>query len=139
MSTAKAIAQRLLEDELDDLRDDIGQLPSRACFIKRYDVFISHDEDNPDGEPYDKNEHEPVEIFVDEYDEEDGRTLADVAVAHLTSEGAAHASSSHFHTGVWYLSDSRLMNDGTYEESTWHLKGFTPEEEAQIFKDITGR
>ncbi len=132
---AQAVAHHLLEDDFDteDVRADIERLPDRKCYIKRYDVFVGED-----GEPYDRNEHEPVEIFVDEYDAEDGLTLADIASAHLTSEGAVHASASHFHPGVWYLSDSRLMNDGTYEESTWHLKGFEPEEEAQIFKDITG-
>lgn len=132
---AQTIARQLLEDEFtDDLRADIEQLPDRKCVIKRYDVFVG-----ADGEPYDKNEHEPVEIFVDEFDAEDGRTMADVASAHLTHEGAVHASASHFSPGVWYLSDSQLLNDGTYYESTWHLKGFEPEEEAQIFKDITGR
>ncbi len=134
MNAAQTIACRLLEDDFEDVRADIEQLPDRKCYIRRYDVFV-----DAEGEPYDQNEHEEVEIFVDEYDAEDGLTMVDAAVAHLTSEGAAHASASHFHPGVWYLSDSRLMNDGTYEESTWHLRGFEESEEAQIFKDITGR
>lgn len=81
-----------------------------------------------------------VEMTPDEYDAEEGLTAVDKAVKHLRSEGATEASASHFHPGVWYLS----MHDpdfrtGDQEERSFHLDGFTLEQERAIFEQMTKR
>jgi hypothetical protein len=74
----------------------------------------------------------------DDYDREDGLTCVDLAVKML-KDGAAYPSSTHFHTGIWYSADCGTLDyrTGEDEERSYHLKGFSPEEERAIFLHMT--
>ena len=74
-----------------------------------------------------------VVIEPDEDDEDD--TLVDAAVDFLTDEGAVTASSSSWHPGLWYSSDSEQdPHTGWTEQRSYHLVGFTDEDQKSIFE-----
>lgn len=75
----------------------------------------------------------------DQYDIEDGKTSVELAIDFLKDKGALEASSSHFHPGVWYTNYDHHTNykTGEVEQRSYHLKGFSPEEENAIFNAIT--
>jgi hypothetical protein len=79
-----------------------------------------HDEDGESMEP-------------DNDEESEGMSVVDKAVEWLQDHGAAHASSSHFHSGVWYSAepehDWKCDDETTY---SFHLAGFTVEQERDI-------
>jgi hypothetical protein len=104
--------------------------------------------DSGDSDDYEEEhgwiDEEGVEFEPDENDIEDGMTESESIVAQaikfLEDEGAAHASSSHFHPGVWYTTESEQdFRTGENEERSFHLDGFSNEEQAEIFKAITRR
>jgi len=74
----------------------------------------------------------------DEYDKEEGLTCVDLAVKFLQHEGAIHASSTQFHSGVWYSTEFSVIDysNGTEEERSFHLYGFTEEEERAIWHEL---
>ena len=82
---------------------------------------------------------DPIWVEPDEYDVGEGRTAVDEAVDYLRGEGATQASSSHFHGGVWYIHEGGMNVQGQVENNSYHLKGFTNEEELLVFQRITGR
>lgn len=77
----------------------------------------------------------------DEYDIRDEITSVDKSIEYLRDKGATQASSSHFHVGVWYSTEYQTEDCGTGEETeySYHPKNFTPDEEAAIFKGVTGK
>jgi hypothetical protein len=104
--------------------------------------------DSDDSDDYEEEhgwiDEEGVEFEPDENDIEDGMSESESIVAQavkfLEYEGAAHASSSHFYPGVWYTTESEQdYRTGADEERSFHLDGFSPEEQAEIFKAITRR
>lgn len=48
-----------------------------------------------------------VDMTPDEYDRSSGITAVDKAVKLLKYDGAGQPSSSHFHRGVWYSTETR--------------------------------
>jgi hypothetical protein len=104
--------------------------------------------DSGDSDDYEEEhgwiDEEGVEFEPDESDVEDGMSESESIVAQaikfLEDEGAAHASSSHFHPGIWYSTESEEdFQTGANEERSFHLDGFSKEEQAEIFKAITRR
>ena len=83
-------------------------------------------------------DEEGESMLPDEYEIEDGVTAVDKAVRFLLDKGGNEPSSSHFNTGVWYSTPDPDRNYRTGEEKyySFHLKGFSPEEEAEIFNRI---
>jgi hypothetical protein len=71
-------------------------------------------------------------MLPDQYDREEGLTAADLAVDYLQSEGAIHPSSSHPSRGMWYTTSPQINEWGESIEYSFHLRGFTPEEEMEI-------
>jgi len=76
----------------------------------------------------------PLSVEPDEYDLEEGKTAVDLAVKLMRDEGASQASSSHFHVGVWYSNEGELDRQGELTSFSYHLKGFTPSEECEVFR-----
>lgn len=75
-----------------------------------------------------------------EFEQEEGLTCVDLAVEYLQNEGVTEPSASFFHVGVWYDgAESHNMHSGAWETNSYHLKGFTPEEEAAIYTRLTAR
>jgi len=83
-------------------------------------------------------DEEGVEMTPDDIDAEDGLTTVDLAVKFLSNEGAIHASSSHFHPGVWYSTDYHTIDyrNGTDEERCFHLTDFAEAEEQAIWDKL---
>lgn len=148
MSTAAQIVDVLLEaDDLDPKafvqNNNLYPAPKiRTTFSK----ITLHGQDEEGGDPDYEEEHgwedeEGQDVEVDEFDREDGLDVADVAAKWLLDKGANYeASSSHFHPGIWY-SAQPVGDFGEASETTYsfHLEGFTPEEEEKIFYKLFPR
>ena len=78
-------------------------------------------------------------MLPEEYDREEGKTAVDKAVDWLEWKGAGEASASHFHPGVWYSSQSTSYRTGETTEYNFHLKGFTEQEEEEVFNRMQRR
>ena len=102
--------------------------------------YETWDEDSVDaGETDDKGweNEEGVSMQPDQYDLEEGLTPVDLAVKFLTDNGPMEASSSYFNSGVWYTNyGGQDMQDGSRTNRSFHLVGFTPEQEEEIFNRI---
>jgi DNA-binding transcriptional regulator GbsR (MarR family) len=83
-------------------------------------------------------DEEGESMMPDEYDIEEGVTAVEKAVQFMKNKGASEPSSSRFHTDVWYSTVYPDRNYKTGEEKyfSFHLKGFTPEEEEEIFNKM---
>ena len=59
----------------------------------------------------------------------------------LRNEGACEASSTEFYKGIWYSTGFGTIDsaDGTEEERSFHLYGFTECEERVIWNEVTRR
>lgn len=80
-------------------------------------------------------DEEGVIMEPDEIEKEDGITVADKAVDWLRDKGATEASSSDFHVGLWYSTDwhDTDYRTGEQTEYSYHLKGFTEQEEREVY------
>jgi hypothetical protein len=89
------------------------------------------------GDFSDTGEHDVLDCNPDKHDTADGLTAVDLAVKELKKQ-YLEASSSNFHRGIWFTSIDPDQNYSTGEETyyTFHLKGFTKEEEQLIYKKI---
>lgn len=73
----------------------------------------------------------------DDDDTEDGLSASDVAIRFLQNRGACNPSSSGFHVGVWYSDEGDTdFRTGEEETHSYHLVGFTPEEERAIYEGM---
>lgn len=76
-------------------------------------------------------------MLPDEWDEADELTVVDKAVQFLESEGATEASDwPSWAPGTWYMSNGDMDMFGTITDISWHLRGFTPEQEHQIYNEL---
>lgn len=59
----------------------------------------------------------------------------------LQDNGVSEPSSSHFHPGVWYTAYeyNRDYRTGAVENRSFHLKGYTEDEERRVFEGLFGR
>jgi hypothetical protein len=143
MSHAHQIVNNLLEaDDFDSkafvVNNHLYPNPKiKTTFSK---ITLRDDEGDYD-EEHGYEDEEGQDVEVDEFDREDGLDVADVAAKWLLSKGANYeASSSHFHPGIWYSSqpegDFATASETTY---SFHLEGFSPEEEEKIFYKLFPR
>jgi hypothetical protein len=95
-------------------------------------------EDEEPDEEHGWIDEEGVDMEPDEYDREEGLSAVDKAVKFLEREGVTEASSSAFRPGVWYSTENSVTDYSTGEEEqrSYHLKGFTPDEEREIHRDL---
>lgn len=86
-------------------------------------------------------DEEGVSVEPDKWDREEGLTAVDKAVEFLDERGAIHASSSHFHPGMWYSTEHQIEDHGTGElkQYSFHLKGFSEDEERAVFRKCQAR
>ncbi len=81
-------------------------------------------------------DEEGQDMTPDSYDEE-GTTAVDKAVTFLRYHHS-YPSASKFHVGVWYTCQyDEDYSTGETEYRSFHLVGFTPEEEELIYKEAT--
>jgi len=140
MSRATAIVDKLLEADDFDAREYFLSTPS----MPGHRISVSYHTVTPESaELGDYADHgwidqEGEDMDVDPQWDDEGITPATKAVKFLNDRGAAVASSSHFHTGIWYSSYPQVVDYAAGEEETrnYHLSGFTPEEERFIFNEV---
>jgi hypothetical protein len=116
-------------------RSQDSQVPRIVSYYETYTP-----EDVEAGEASDRGELDDVAIELDEFDIEEGLTVVDLAVKYLTDSGAYEPSSMPFSVGTWYNTEARedyRTGDNTTE--SYHLKGFSPDDEKQIYKLVIGR
>jgi len=139
MSRATAIVDKLLEaDEDFDPREYLLNPP--AATGRRIRIsYSTYTEDSiaaGDAEDHGWENEEGVEMDPDKWDIEDGKTAAQKATEFLNEKGAIHPSSSHFHPGIWYHDSNNDWRGNELIEYSYHLSGFTPEEEQEIFNEV---
>lgn len=127
-----------LEDEISDLKAyamQHGQPPRVTC---TYSQTTPESVEAGDTSEAGWIDDEGVSMAPDEFDIEDGLTLADNTARFLQKNGATEASSSAFHPGVWYSTGYQTIDykTGTDEERNYHLVGFTEEQEYEVWKKM---
>lgn len=74
----------------------------------------------------------------DVFDREEGITVVDKTVEYLLDNGATMPSSSSFSPGNWYSSEGDTdMQTGGNTTRSFHLIGYSPEEEEAVYNRIT--
>lgn len=97
-------------------------------------------EDLEAGDTGDRGENDDVEFELDEFDIEEGLALPDLVVKYLSERGVSEASSSQFHKGVWYDTEpSQDFRTGDWRRESYHLKGFSEADEAEVYRRLTKR
>lgn len=95
-------------------------------------------EDVEIGETDDRGKLGEWSVELEDYDIEEGLTHADVAAKYLLDRGAVEPSSSHFHPGIWYSTYEDVdYRTGERTVESYHLKGFTKEEEREVWELVT--
>lgn len=105
--------------------------PAAPHIIRTYEV-----ERDADG---DADEPDEREVALDPDPDE---TFVEQAVRLLRYDGAEFEASSSptWSTGTWYMSEPQQdYRTGGYREKTFHLEGFTPEEEQAVYAQLMGR
>lgn len=103
---------------------------------------LGEEGDYPFEEEHGWIDEEGVLIEPDDYDLEEGMTpeesIIEQAVRFITQEGAIEASSTFFHRGIWYSTEFSVVDYGTGEEEerSFHLHGFTLDEERAIYEEL---
>jgi hypothetical protein len=110
-----------------------GELPKIVSYFRRVTPV---DEDVEMDEETGVEDEETIEPDFDE-----GETFVSVAVKYLRRKWVAEASSTNFHIGVWYQTNFETIDYRTGEEESlsFHLKGFSPKEEREIFDEVAPR
>jgi len=133
------LVKRRLQKLAGLLSEDIslGEVADEAehRIVSYYEIWS--EEDVEIGETDNKGDLDNVSVEPDEFDKEEELTAVDKAIDYLKDAGAVEASSSHFHPGVWYSAygDSDFVTGERTNES-YHLEGFSEEEEAAVFKGV---
>lgn len=138
MSVAGQIVEALLENDEINPKDFVinNGLFAYPKIKTTFSTITWDDTGDPDGyeEKNGYEDEEGHEVEVDDFDREDGKDVADLATRWLWDHGVVEPSSSDFHPGVWYTScEDRDMTTGAITTRSFHLEGFTPEEEQKIF------
>ena len=107
-------------------------------------ILVTYHTLDADGEDVDAGFESPEEghdMRPDAVEIEDGRTAVDNAIEFIKAEGGSEPSASFFHVGVWYSTadDEIDYHSGHRTQRSFHLKGFKPEEEAYVYKAVTGQ
>lgn len=116
--------------------------PGRQKTIEVY-YEIWSPEDVEIGDTDNRGHEGDFDVTPDQYDREDGVTAVDKAVKFIRdSAGYVEASSyPHAHKGVWYSSSDYDYDyrTGERKETSYHPKGFTLEEQREIYNALTKR
>jgi hypothetical protein len=82
-------------------------------------------------------DEEGVSMQLDEWEVDEGTTLAEKTAKYLYDQGAWEPSSTWFHEGIWYTeygeSDFRT---GEVENRSYHLRDFTEMEQGAVYNEL---
>jgi hypothetical protein len=138
MSEAEQIVDVLLEtDEVDPkafvTANHLYPIPKIKTTFSRITWGDTGDPDDY-AEEHGFEDEEGEEFEIDEFDREDEIDLATKVAAWLRDKGVSSGSSSHFHPGIWYTGEGETdYRSGAETQRSYHLEGFTPDEEKDIF------
>lgn len=137
MLNALKIAAALME--MDDFisKDDVLEMgqPPKIKWYKTERSPCTEEDDCPDDVLVDEGEDLMTPDEIDRLEET--ITSVDIAQVYLERMGVHETSSSDFHPGLWYISrSSPNMRTGVETETTYHLYGFTEDEEEQIYQRL---
>jgi hypothetical protein len=143
MNDAQQIVQALLEN---DNFDPKAEIEAMGAFVHpkiktTFSKVRFHDDGSGDyDEEHGFEDEEGHEVEVDEFDREEGMDVAEAAARWLRDKGYLEPSSSHFHPGTWYSATQEDYDrEGWSTTRSFHLEGFTPEEEQKIFNLLMAR
>jgi hypothetical protein len=113
--------------------------------IKRYDTRTELTQQQPDGDteagdPVVENQEE-IDCTPDEIDAGEGLTAVDLAAKYIVENSSGNLEPSQapgWGQGTWYSSYEDDMRTGDILETSFHLEGFTPAQEQEIYARITG-
>lgn len=123
-----------LADEISDLKAYALEHGSSPRVAITYAIITPESAEDGDFAEHGWEDEEGVDLAPDEFDIENGITLVDKTVDFLRSEGAFETSSSHFSTGAWYSAQSDDYRTGNNTERGFHLIGYTPQDEHDVWK-----
>ena len=127
-----------------------GNMDVRAFIMQKDNdypprIVVAYETLDGDGEQIDAGIEGPEEgstVLPDGADLIEGETIVSLAVRILKGSCADTPSSSFFHPGIWYETDY-AANFRTGEISltrrSYHLKGFLPEQEQEIYNAMTAK
>jgi hypothetical protein len=139
MRAAEQLVTKLLETEGSDfVKDEIERLEIGHRIVISFSKYKFDDDGSGNYEDEHGWEDElGVDMEPDEFDTEAGTTAVSKAINFLLEEGAVEPSNSHFYIGTWYATaSSDPDSEGWHTERHFHLKGFTDEEQEQVFNAI---
>jgi hypothetical protein len=117
---------------------DTNDVLNKKLIRVSYEIVTPEDAEAGDTDNRGWENEEGQDVTPDKFDTEEGITAVDNAVKFIEREGGIHASSSHFNPGVWYSTEGNQdPHTGATSTYSFHLDGFTPEEEQEIFNRIT--
>lgn len=127
-----------LDDEIGDLKGYAlkhGEKPRIRISFARTTPESAADGDNSETGWIDE---EGVAMEVDDEDREMELTLEYITARYLINEGALYPSSSSFHAGIWYSTEPAVIDyrTGETEERSYHLYGFSEQQERQIWNEL---
>lgn len=118
--------------------NEVKEASSERKIISYYETWSP--EDVEIGETDNRGELGEWSVELEDYDIEEGLTHADVAAKYLLDRGAIEPSSSHFHPGVWYSTYAdEDFRTGERTVESYHLKGFTKDEEREVWEKVTSK
>lgn len=81
-----------------------------------------------------------VSMELDRWDRDEDMTVIGKVVEFLDGHWISEASSSEFHPGVWYTAKGETdYVNGETEDLSYHLYGFTEDEERRIYDEVKHR
>ena len=127
-----------LEDEIGDLKAyalQHGNGPQNQRIVTTFSTITPESAAQGDFAETGWEDEEGFDCTPDEFDEEEGKTVADIAAKFIYEKGAVSQSSSHFYPGAWYSTDMQDTDfvTGEQTEHNFHLVGFTPEQEQEVW------
>ena len=102
-----------------------------------YEVVTPESAAEGDAEERGWDDEDGHDCTPDAGDLADGLTCVDLAAAFLRKSYASEASASHFHAGMWYISNGEAdWRTCATRSQSFHLVGFTADQEADICRRV---
>ncbi|WP_157521675.1 hypothetical protein [Herbidospora cretacea] len=89
-----------------------------------------------DGDYGTRREESVIDVDAELADDDDLDSPADVVASALTNIGALEYSRMPFQPGGWYSHTEYVTAPPTEDETTVRLRGFTPEDECEIYERL---
>jgi len=109
-----------------------------------YEIITPESAEQGDAEERGWYDEEGILIEIDKFDKSIGMTIAEKAADTITQypgEEGFEASSSEFHVGIWYTAYKTEYDyeTGAVTNYSFHLYGFTEDEERAIYNILKGK